>query len=197
MTSERLSRQLEFLVEIDRLKQVLRRTVTVGTDRNENSAEHSWHIALMAIVLAEYSAEKNLDMGRAIKMMLVHDLVEIDAGDTYCYDAEAGRDKRERETAAADRIFALLPPDQARELRGLWDEFEAARTGEARFANSLDRLQALVLNYEARGSVWRKYGVKSGQVLKRAAPIADGAPALWEYAEALVADSVRLGLLEK
>jgi putative hydrolase of HD superfamily len=195
MASDRLSRQMEFLVEIDRLKQVLRRTLAVGTDRNENSAEHSWHISVMAALLAEY-AGPGVDVLHTIKMTLVHDLVEIDAGDTYCYDEEAAKGKLERETRAADRIFQLLPPDQAAELRALWDEFEAALTPEARFANALDRLQALLLNYHADGRVWRSNGIRSDKVLARAAPAGDGAPELWEYARALVDDAVKRGLLE-
>ena len=196
MTSDRLAQQMAFIVEIDHLKQVLRRTITVDRNRNENSAEHSWHIAVMAILLAEYAEDRGLDLHRTIKMMLVHDLVEIDAGDTYCYDDEAGKGRLERETRAADRIFAVLPDDQGRDLRNLWDEFEAGRTPEARFANALDRLQALLLNYHTQGTTWRKHGIRSEQVRARAAPIAEGAPALWEYAKALIDDAVAGGLLE-
>jgi putative hydrolase of HD superfamily len=196
MEPDRLSLQMKFIVEVDRLKQVSRRTITLGCDRNENSAEHSWHIAVMAMVLAEHAKGKDIDLVRTISMMLVHDLVEIDAGDTYCYDDEAGRDKLERETAAADRIFRILPSDQAAEFRALWDEFEAGATAEARFANALDRLQALLLNYYTDGKTWRKHHVKSEQVVARAAPIEDGSPGLWAYARALIDDAVATGLLE-
>jgi putative hydrolase of HD superfamily len=192
---ERLSRQMEFIVEIDKLKQVARRTLPVNADRNENSAEHSWHVALMVFLLAEYATDRGMDVLRTIKMMLVHDLVEIDAGDTYCYDEEAGRDRLERETRAADRIFGMLPPDQASEMRGLWEEFEACRTRESRFANALDRLQALLLNYHTGGKTWTKHSIKSGQVVARALPIEDGSCSLWEYARGLIDRAVGEGLL--
>ncbi|HVP57928.1 MAG TPA: HD domain-containing protein [bacterium] len=195
MECDRLSQQMKFIAEIDNLKQVLRRTVTLGAARNENSAEHSWHIAVMAMVLAEY-AEGNIDLCRTIKMMLVHDLVEIYAGDTYCYDEEAGKDKVEREAAAADRIFAMLPADQTAEFRSLWEEFEAGATAEARFASSLDRLQALLLNYHTRGVTWHKHGVRREQVIARAAPIEAGSRVLWKYARALIDDAVAQGLLK-
>jgi putative hydrolase of HD superfamily len=194
MNSERLTRQMQFLVEIDKLKQVLRRTITINDDRNENSAEHSWHAAVMALVLAEH-AEAGLDIKRTVKMILVHDLVEIDAGDTYCYDTQGARDKLERETRAAERIFNLLPSDQAAEVRALWDEFETGRTAEARFANALDRLEALLLNYHTGGRTWRKHNVASDQVIERALPIRDGSPALWEYARRLIEDAVEQGIL--
>ncbi|MFZ1948292.1 MAG: HD domain-containing protein [bacterium] len=197
MESDRLARQMEFLVEIDKLKQVLRRTITIQGDRNENSAEHSWHASLMALVLAEHAADAGLDLARAVKMMLLHDLVEIDAGDTYCYDIEGARDKLERETRAAERIFNLLPPDQASEVRALWDEFEAGRSPESRFANALDRLEALLLNYHTGGRTWRKHKVSSDQVIERALPIRDGSPALWEYARSLIDDAVEKGILKK
>lgn len=196
MNADRLARQMEFIVEIDRLKQVLRRTVTIDEDRNENSAEHSWHTSLMAILLSEYAAQRGIDLLRTIKMMLVHDLVEIDAGDTYCYDEVAGKDRLERETRAAERIFRILPADQASEVRALWEEFEAGATGEARFANALDRLQALLLNYHTHGRTWAKHKVKASQVFARARPIEDGSPRLWEYARALIDDAVVTGLLE-
>jgi putative hydrolase of HD superfamily len=198
---DRLSKQIEFIVEIDNLKQVLRRTLTVNADRNENSAEHSWHIAVMGVLLSEYAAEREggreIDLLRAIKMMLVHDIVEIDAGDTYCYDEDGAKDKLERETRAADRIFAILPADQAAELRALWDEFEAAETAESKFANALDRLQALLLNYHVGGRTWQKHNVTHRQVIWRAQPIQAGSPRLWEYAKALVADAVAKGLLRE
>jgi putative hydrolase of HD superfamily len=187
---------MEFILEIDNLKQVLRRTITINEDRNENSAEHSWHVSVMAILLAEHASERGLDLLRTIKMMLVHDLVEIDAGDTYCYDEEAGRDRPERESRAADRIFAILPPDQVLELRALWEEFEARATPESRFANALDRLQALLLNFHTRGKTWRKHKVKTDQVLARARPIEEGSGELWQYARALIDRAVSEGLLE-
>jgi putative hydrolase of HD superfamily len=192
---ERLRQQMLFIVEIDRAKQVLRQTMVVGSGRHENDAEHSWHLAVMALLLAEYAEGSGLDILRVLKMVLVHDLVEIDAGDTYCYDEEAARDKVERETRAADRIFRLLPEDQAREMRALWDEFEGASTPEARFANALDRLQPLLLNYHTDGRSWQRHGVTSDRVFRRARPVADSAPGLWEYAESLIRDAVEKGIL--
>jgi putative hydrolase of HD superfamily len=196
MNADRLSRQLEFIVEIDRLKQVLRRTRHINGDRNENSAEHSWHVSLMAVLLAEHAAQPGLDLLRTVKIMLVHDLVEIDAGDTYCYDVEGGKDRLERETRAAERVFGILPDDQAAEVRALWDEFEAGSTAEARFANALDRLEALLLNYHTQGTTWTRHGITATQVAARALPIKDGSPTLWEYARALIDDAVVTGLLE-
>jgi len=133
----RLQRQIEFILEIDRLKQVLRQTFTTARSRQENSAEHSWHIALMAIILSEYAGNPQIDVFRVVKMLLIHDLVEIDAGDTYCYDDHAREDQHDRELQAAERIFNMLPMDQARQLQSLWEEFETGQTPNSRFANAL------------------------------------------------------------
>lgn len=181
VNDERLAQQLRFIVEIDKLKRVLRRTLLSDQSRRENSAEHSWHIALMAPILAEYAAEE-VDVLRAVKMLLIHDLVEIDAGDTFAYDAAGHVDKEDRERAAADRVFGLLPEDQATEIRSLWDEFEAADSPEARFALALDRLQPLLLNVHADGGTWRTHGVTREQVLDRMQPIQRTSVFLWEYA---------------
>ena len=197
MDGERLERQMAFMVEVDSMKQVLRQTFVIGTNRHENDAEHSWHLALMAVLLAEYAGGAGVDILRVVKMVLVHDLVEIDAGDTYCYDEEGAKDKLERETRAADRVFALLPDDQARELRALWDEFEEMTTPEARFANALDRLQPLLLNYHSGGKSWRKHCVTSDRVLRRAQPIAEHMPGLWEFAAGLIRDAVERGFLKE
>jgi len=197
MDAERLERQMNFIVEIDKVKQVLRQTSVIAGDRYENDAEHSWHLAVMAILLAEYAEGASIDIFKVLRMVLVHDLVEIDAGDTYCYDEDAALDKLERETRAADRIFALLPDDQGRELRALWDEFEEAATPEARFANALDRLQPLLLNYHTNGQSWQKHGVTSDRVVKRARPVADAIPGVWDYAARLIEDAVDKGILEK
>jgi putative hydrolase of HD superfamily len=160
----------------------------------ENSAEHSWHVALTAMLLAEY-ADVPIDLLRVLKMALVHDLVEIDAGDTYCYDARAALDKDARERAAADRIFALLPPDQAAELRRLWDEFEARATPESRFANAIDRLQPVLLNYRSQGEAWRANRVDRSRVIQRNQPIADASRQLWDYIHSLIDDAVQKGYL--
>lgn len=176
---ERLDRQLRFVRELDRLKTVLRRTALIDRSRRENSAEHSWHLATMALALGEY-APPGTDLARAVELLLVHDVVEIDAGDTFAFDAAGQADQAAREAAAAERLFGLLPADLARELRARWDEFDAAATPEARFANALDRFQALVLNDAAGdGGTWRAHGVSRDAVLRRMAPIRDGAPGLW------------------
>ena len=140
--AERLKNQLTFIWEIDQLKNIFRQTYLLDENRKENDAEHSWHIAMMAVILQEY-ANEDVDLLRIIKMMLIHDIVEIDAGDTYCYDEAGNESKRQRELEAADRLFNILPQDQAKEFRALWDEFEARETDEAKFARALDRLQPL------------------------------------------------------
>ncbi|WP_424216834.1 HD domain-containing protein (plasmid) [Streptomyces sp. BI20] len=184
-TPERLRRQIDFVVEVDRLKTVLRRSPLIAADRRENDAEHSWHLALMTLLLAEY-ADEPVDTGRTLALVLVHDLVEILAGDTFLYDAEAAADQEERERRAADRLFALLPADQRDGFRALWDEFEARVTPEARFAKAMDRLQPLLLNYAARGGTWRTPGVTEREVLARKAVIGDASAELWAYARELI-----------
>jgi len=191
---DRLARQLRFILEIDRLKGVLRRTLLTDGSRRENSAEHSWHIALAAVLLAEHATEE-VDTARVVKMLLVHDVVEIDAGDTYAYDVAAHDDKEERERAAAGRIFGLLPDDQEGEMWALWEEFEGGETAESRFANAIDRLQPMLHNYATEGMAWQQHGVVSSQVLQRNRVIGDGAPSLWEFAERLMAEAVGRGYL--
>jgi putative hydrolase of HD superfamily len=191
----RLERQLAFVLEIDKLKTVLRRTTLIDRSRHENTAEHSWHIALMAVLLAEHAREE-VDLPRVVKMLLVHDLVEIDAGDTFCYDPEANLDKAERERAAADRLFALLPGDQGAELRALWEEFETRATPEARFANAVDRAQPMLHNLATEGASWRAHGIRRGQVLERNRPIDDGLPSLWEHLRRMLDEAVEQGILE-
>ena len=194
MDSNRFNTQLAFLAEIDGLKQVLRRTRLLSEQRRENDAEHSWHLAMYVMVLQEYAAGA-VDLSRCLQMVLIHDIVEIDAGDTFCYD-EAGRETQaEREQKAADRLFALLPAPQDALIRGLWDEFEALQTPEARFARAMDRLQPLVHNYRTQGSSWREHGVTADQVLQHNQAVAAGAPQLWPWIEAMVADAVRQGFL--
>ena len=192
MDLKRFRQQVEFLVEIDRLKSIVRQTLLVDGSRQENSAEHSWHLAVLAMVLAEHSRVP-VDLFRVIKMILVHDLVEIDAGDTYCYDEEGNRNKAEREMKAADRIFNLLPQDQARELRSLWEEFESRHTPDAVFAASLDRFQPLLNNFRAGGIMWRKHGIRKEQVYSRNSPMEEGSPILWDYAERMIKDAIAKG----
>lgn len=194
---DRLSRQVEFLVEIDKLKGVFRQTWLIDKSRLENDAEHSWHLAVLAVLLGEYAAEKDLDLLRAVKMVLIHDLVEIDAGDTYAYDETAAATQADRERKAADRVFNVLPPDQAADFRALWDEFEARQTPEARYAAALDRLQPFLHNYYTRGKAWLEHGITSDQVVARTRPIADGAPELWELVKDLIRDAVEKGDLAK
>ena len=192
---ERLEEQIRFTREIDRLKGVLRQTMLAGPGRRENSAEHSWHLAVMALALGEH-APAGTDIGRVTAMVLVHDLVEIDAGDLFVY-ADAARQARqeEAERVAADRIFALLPGDQAASVRGLWDEFEERRTPEARFARALDRLQPMLANLTAGGGTWQEHGITADQVLAKVTLIEDGSPALGRYARDIVDRAVREGLL--
>jgi putative hydrolase of HD superfamily len=194
LDNERLAAQLDFIVRIDRLKSIGRQTLLTDRSRRENSAEHSWHLALMVMVLAEYAREQ-VDAGRVMKMVLTHDLVEIDAGDTFCYDEGAKEGQRARELAAADRLFSLLPADQAAELRALWDEFETQETPEACFAAALDRLQPLFNNYLTRGGTWQEHDVVRSQVRRRTAPIADGSPSLAEVAAAIIDRAVENGYL--
>lgn len=197
MEQDRLQKQLAFIVEIDKVKRVQRQTVLTDGSRLENDAEHSWHIAVMALLLREYAKGTDIDILRVVTMVLIHDLVEIDAGDTYCYDDQAVANQRQREKSAAERIFTILPPDQAEEFRALWDEFESRSTPESRFAAALDRLQPLLHNYTTEGLMWQKHGIRKQQVVRRNQFIEDGAPLLWRYAAALIDDAVRQGFLDQ
>jgi putative hydrolase of HD superfamily len=191
----RLAQQLRFICEVDQLKSILRRTLLIDESRLENSAEHSWHLAMMAIVLQEHANEP-VDLGRVLRMLLIHDIVEIDAGDTYAYDTQGNLGKAERENKAADRLFGLLPEDQAGQIRELWDEFEERQTAEARFANALDRFQPMVHNYRTRGRTWQEHGVVKDQVVGRNQPMEDGSRELWRYTELFIAEAVELGWLK-
>ena len=178
--SDRLARQMAFLVEADKLKNILRRTPLSDGSRAENSAEHSWHLALAALALHEY-APAGVDVRRVLELVTVHDLVEIDAGDTFAYDAVAAEGKLDRERAAADRIFGLLPIDLRDRFRAAWDEFEAQETVDSRFANALDRLQALLQNMSSGGGSWTEHQVKRTQVLKRMEPVRTALPDVWPF----------------
>jgi len=192
-SADRLHRQIEFIVEVDKLKEVFRQTVLTQSRRAENDAEHSWHFALMVIVLAEHSNHQPLDVLRILKMVLIHDLVEIDAGDTFAYDTKHMADQHEREARAATRIFGLLPADQTREFRALWDEFEARQTPEARFAAACDRFHPMLLNCRTNGHAWQKHGVTQDRVLARNAHVAEGSRAIWEYAVRMIDEAVAQG----
>jgi putative hydrolase of HD superfamily len=191
MPDERLLQQIRFLLEIDRLKDILRQSYVLESRRRENSAEHSWHLAIAAVILAEH-AEISCDVGRVVKMALVHDIVEIDAGDTYIYDPhydEAAKSARENQ--AARRLFGLLPADQAAELRALWEEFEAGQSAEARFAAALDRLLPMLHNHYTQGRSWQEHGIRSTQVFARnRPPIEAASPALWAFAEGLLKEAI-------
>jgi putative hydrolases of HD superfamily len=192
--SERLERQIKFIIEADKLKEVFRQTLCTQSRRFENSAEHSWHFALMVIILAEHSNHQPLDVLRVLKMVLIHDLVEIDAGDTYAYDTANMATQHARECVAAERIFGLLPPDQAQEFRALWDEFEARQTPEARFAAACDRFHPMLLNCLTGGETWRKHGVTPEQVVARNQHAADGSTAMWKFAQRMLDEATATGL---
>lgn len=189
MDMERLKQQLQFIVEVDKLKNVLRRTYLVDGSRRENTAEHSWHLTIMAVLLAEHANEK-IDLLRVLKMLVVHDIVEIDAGDTFCYNDAGALTKAERENRAADRIFYLLPADQASELRDLWQEFEERATNEAKFAAALDRLIPLLHNFHTEGRSWREHSIMSTQVMQRNRHIVEGSESLWEFAQNLINEAI-------
>lgn len=179
-TPERLKKQLDFILQADAEKEIERRTLISSGKRFENDSEHAWHMALMAILLSEYANEE-IDVLKTVTMILIHDIVEIAAGDTYCYDYELGKSQREREVKAANRIYALLPDDQGKKLRALWDEFEANETPEAHFAHAMDCLQPTMLNNATNGEMWKKNGIKLSQVLKRNEYTEKGSKTLWDY----------------
>ncbi|MCR5639787.1 MAG: HD domain-containing protein [Lachnospiraceae bacterium] len=181
MDFERLQKQFDFILEMDKEKQVLRQTHIHGYERQETDAEHAWHMALMTMLLSEYANEE-IDVLHTIEMLLIHDLVEVDAGDTYAYDDAGNASKAEREQAAADRIYGLLPEDQGKRLRALWDEFEAGKTPEAKFAHVMDNIQPMMLNAANDGRDWKRHGVHVAQVLKRNEHTSEGSEILWNYA---------------
>lgn len=189
---ERFEQQLQFIIEADKVKNIFRQTYLADGSRKENDAEHSWHLALMAVLLKEYAPEE-VDLGRVIPMVLIHDLVEIDAGDTYAYDSAAGATQRAREEKAADRIFGLLPRDQEEWLRELWEEFEAYETADAKYAHMLDNSQPLFLNDASGGKSWTEHGVKKSQIYKRNTKTGEGAPAVWEKMQEIVEKHIREG----
>jgi putative hydrolase of HD superfamily len=188
-TADRLRRQIEFILEVDRLKEVYRQSYILHADRHENSAEHSWHLAIAALLLSEY-ANQPVDTSRVIRMALVHDLVEIDAGDTFIYDTAGNLEKAAKEEKAAERIFGLLPPDQRDAWRGLWNEFEQRQTVEAKFANALDRLLPVLHNYFTNGRSWKEHGITQEQALQKNAAIAEGSAVIWNLVETLIRDAL-------
>lgn len=191
---ERLQAQLTFIIEVDKLKTILRQSPLAAAERRENDAEHSWHLALMVPLLAEYSDEP-IDVAHATELVIVHDLIEIYAGDTPLYDTASADGQEERERAAADKLFPLLPEDQATRIRALWDEFEQRRTPEARFAKAMDRLQPFLLNWMARGGTWTTPGVTADTVRQRKSDVGAASTTLWEAAQALIEQSQDRGWL--
>jgi putative hydrolase of HD superfamily len=193
MDRERFEKQLAFLKEIDKLKNVVRRTRLLDDSRYENDAEHGWHLAIMAIVLAEYANSQRLDVSKVVRMALIHDLVEIDAGDTFLYDHDLQRQKRANESRAAERIFGLLPSDQAKAFSDLWEEFEARKTPEARFAASLDRFEPIIQNALTHGHAWQRHGISREQAEATNKHIKDGSKDIWEYVRKIYDECERQG----
>ena len=190
---QRINQQIDFILTLDKLKNIQRRSYLISGDRTENSAEHSWHIALMAMLLAEYSNEK-FNLERTIRMLLIHDIVEIEAGDTYCYDDVVDQEQREEE--AALHLFNMLPDDQAAIMRDLWEDFESGESPEARFAAAMDRLMPLLQSYYTQGKGWGESGIGKSQVIERNGPIVEGSNTLWNYAENLIEDAVKRSWLK-
>ncbi len=189
---DRMKQQIAFLMEIDKVKNIFRQTYLADGKRKENDAEHSWHLAIATFLLKEYVAE-DVDVMKVMIMVLIHDLVEIDAGDTYAYDAEGAKTKRAREVAAADRIFGMLPEDQGGYFRELWDEFEAYESDDAKFAHLLDNFQPLLLNHESNGKSWTEHRVKKSQIYKRNEKIEETSPEVWEWMKQIVEEHIALG----
>lgn len=195
INSEKLKKQIEFIITIDEMKNVLRRNLVVDGSRRENDAEHSWHLAVMAMILEEYSADK-VDISKVLKIALVHDLVEVYAGDTFAYDVKGNEDKLDREIMAAEKLFGMLKDGQGDEIRALWDEFEAKETPESKYANAIDRLQPLVLNYLTNGHTWKLGDVHAPQIYKRMDIIRTATPELWHIVEGIISTSIESGLLK-
>lgn len=191
----RFEQQMKFILEIDKVKNVFRQTYLADGNRKENDAEHSWHMAIMAFLLKEY-AQEEVDIMRVVLMVLIHDLVEIDAGDTYAYDVDGLQTKREREVRAAERIFGLLPKDQGEQFRELWDEFEAYESAEAKYAHMLDNFQPLMLNDALDGKSWKEHKVKKSQIYSRNAKTMEGSEKIWEYMQDLVQKNIDRGNIQ-
>ena len=193
MDRARFDRQIAFLKEIDKVKHVFRRSRLLDDSRYENDAEHAWHLAVMAMTLAEYANDEGLDVSKVIRMVLLHDIVEIDAGDTLVYDTARREEKKEQESKAAKRIFGLLPEDQRDAFRELWEDFEARQTPEARFAAALDRLEPILQNVSTRGHAWQKHGISRERVEATNEHISEGSSDIWEYVKELFAEADEKG----
>ena len=193
---ERLQKQLDFSLEIDKEKNIFRQTHLSGHGRNENDAEHAWHMAILAYLLREYSNEP-VDAAKVMLMCLIHDIVEIDAGDTYAYDEEGLKTQKAREDAAKERIFSLLPDDQKKELSSLFDEFESSETPEAKFAHAIDNLQPLILNNSNDGSDWKEHGISARQIYGRQKKTAEGSRKLFEVTDQIIQNHIRKGTISE
>lgn len=193
--NEKIQNQIKFVLTIDEMKNIFRRNLLADGSRRENDAEHSWHLAMLAMILEEYSAEK-ICIERVLKIALVHDLIEVYAGDTFAYDAKGNEDKHEREVQAADRLFGILDPVQGAEIRALWDEFEAMETAESKYANAIDRIQPLMLNYLTDGHTWKMGDVTSEKIYKRMDIIRTATPELWHIVEGIINTSIKAGILK-
>lgn len=196
MSKKKLLQQIAFIKEIDKLKYIQRKTKLFNSDRHENDAEHSWHLAMMTIVLAEHS-DKPIDILKVVKMVLIHDIVEIDAGDTFIYDTVKNHTNTDEELLAAQRIFGLLPEEQAKEFIAIWQEFEDGKTDEAKFAKTMDRFEPLLQNTSNNGGTWTEFDVPYQKVYDKKVAIKDGSSTIWNYAENLINESVAKGILKK
>ena len=195
MTTDHLLQQIEFIKEIDKVKYILRRTKLFNSDRRENDAEHSWHLAVMAIILAEHSNEK-IDLLKVIKMLLIHDIVEIDAGDTFIYDTTKSHENTDEERMAAQRIFGILPKQQAQDLIDIWEEFEANVSAEAKFARSMDRLEPFLQNTSNDGGTWSEFDVPLSKVMEKKSVIRDGSTAVYDYGMETLEENVQKGIIK-
>jgi len=192
---ERFEHQLKFLKEIDKMKSIFRQTILIDRSRREDDASHSWHFAVMAMLLYEHCADRSVNIERVLKMALVHDLIEIYAGDTFAYDTAGNVDKQQREQAAADKLFALLPSDQGEEIRAFWEEFDAEQTPDAKYACAIDRLQPFINNIMTEGHTWKRGGITTTQVYQRMDPIRVAMPDIWDFIVKSVGDCVEKGYL--
>lgn len=192
--NERLKKDIEFILELDKMKTILRQTKVIGVDQREDDAQHSWHISIMAMILSEYANEE-VNTFKVMKMLLTHDLVELYAGDTFCYDKEGNNDKRERELEAAEKIYGMLDEDKGKELRSLWDEFEEMETPDALFAASMDRMQPMFSNYYNDGGTWALHKVSKADIYKRIAPVEKSSDILWDFMSNIIEDARERGLI--
>lgn len=192
---EKLQKQIKFAIVIDEMKNIFRRNLIIDGSRRENDAEHSWNLAMLAMLFEEYSTEK-VDLEKVLKIALVHDLIEVYAGDTFAYDVKGNEDKLQREIESANKLFGILDPEQGAEIRALWDEFEAKETPESKYANAIDRIQPLINNYMTNGHTWKEGDVHAPQIYKRMDIIRTTTPALWPIVEGIINTSIEIGILK-